>query len=483
VIGRGFEVLETRLLLSVDPNTLLGLASGSTANALGSPSASDGSTPQVDMASSAPPQELSSTLSTPASPAAQDWSPSPGPTAPVSDPGVTIEPGASPAPTEPVTTVISATGANETFPTAQPLPATDNSLVLGQLRASDTINLYRIALAPGSPGLRVTLSYTDTTGGLRGCLWLFDESGRVVAYWTPDDSTDAVTLTIPGPDRVAGAVLFIGVSPAWVGPPGDPSASIPFQLQVAHTANVGPTIGLPIVGTATLAPFTARGSSSASSASIAIVPMTTDDAAPLVNPSPRGGGDLGGNPVAIGPLPHRAAGPSGGWFEDGDPIPPLDRLGEAPSEYDPLSARPRGEEPGPAEGDYPAIVARAPDPALTLLRGPGGFPRLGASAADVHRRAGPDPSAVDLLPALADVEPIALGASADSGLGRTSSPPVDSASSRRTPALLGLNLAGALTFGLLLPDLIAVFQGLTAARPGKTVRARTLGGRRVVIPS
>jgi hypothetical protein len=355
------------------------------------------------------------------------------------------------------------TAPHSTLATAQVLPDLPFFGVVGNLGPTGSIDLYQLTIDATTAGVQFELVAQQPPGSTPVQLSLYDATGRVLGTWGAGAQAqgDASSFSLEFPSQSLSAVLYLGValpSSQSSGPTGS-SSVVAYQLWVSRLA--GPD----------------RASAAGAGAGTAVVPAPA--ASVILGPSPGTTPIAPGAPaqppasastvlgVAQGPalsggsLPTRAFGPSGGvlaggdttrtvrrlsvtWNRDRDaPVPPAMVLESG------LAAEPRAE-PG-LEADPGALVA---------IRGPGGFPLLGAAAIGNWRRS-----------------PRRVVAAADTSAAvNTANDPARPATSQesRAPLSFGLSLATLVTLNLVLSDPVAGFDYLaTRLDPEASDRAKT----------
>jgi hypothetical protein len=275
---------------------------------------------------------------------------------------------------------------HQTFATAQSLPNDPYFGVIGTIGGGEPIDLYRLTVSAATAGFQFQLvsSPPASAGSLQ--FWLFDGSGKVMGEWSSGTGASGSFINFALDNSFSGSSLFVGVSPG--NPNGQAGSAAPLGYQlwvqrfnaptdlatatgagailpsIASTLFVGALVG-PL---STLSAAASQGDSSA---------LTTTTPTPTSAPS-----DLTtGFRVSVGSTPTRSAEAAGGLMSEGEDrtvvvhvFTAVDRettdklLAESvqgPRTESGSSNRPGGSE---TEGG------------LITLRGPGGFPLLGADA-------------------------------------------------------------------------------------------------------
>jgi hypothetical protein len=404
---------------------------------------------------------------------------------------------AGPAGVPPASYVIvrSSVAPHDTLQTAQDLPNVPYFGVIGTLGSEDSIDLFRMTISPGTPGFQFELVSQQQASQSPVQFSLFDGSGRVLGTWSSgnDPSPSPISVDLSNPSL--GPTLFLGISAASPSPggPAGPSPPINYQLWVTslpapgrQTAGAGdavnalPTSFLPLI---------------VSSVSLSATPFPAGVTPPGLAPIPSVGG--GGLPQAVGGLPTRSASPLGGVLADDNPTTTAVHLLTVRANVAKGAQTPStsGLDPEQSDSSWAELGEGADPKAPVALRGPGGFPLLGAAAIGNWRRtstavaAAPaeppsldqiDAQAVDLLavqdhlsqtaepPAGSEADP-----EADPGAG--ASRPRSWGESRVTLSF-GLSMATALTLNVVLSDPVAGFDYL-ATRLDPNVRKSSRGRR------
>ncbi len=271
---------------------------------------------------------------------------------------------------------------HRTFATAQGLPDDPYFGVIGTIGGGEPIDIYRLTVNAATAGFQFELASSRSVSTASPRFWLFDASGRVMGAWPSSTGAGGSLITFALDSSFSGSTLFLGVS---TGNPNGQTGSVAplgYQLWVQRFS-----------ATADLATATGAGAILPSIASTLFVgalvaPLSTLTAAPSRGDSstpstaaPTANDLTTGFRVSVGSMPTRSAQPAGGLMSEGEAssgtIPgysaldrePTDRLlatsGQGHRTESDLSNTPDGSQT---------------DGGLIALRGPGGFPLLGADA-------------------------------------------------------------------------------------------------------
>ncbi len=327
----------------------------------------------------------------------------------------------------------------------QTLPDSDGLTLAGRLDAGNLAEVYRYAIRSDEAAIRLEVSMpqgADPTTLER--LWLLDAEGDVIFHAPMPAPGGDLSVRIDAPrDGIQAPVVLIGISRDGTSP------SVPADYSIRIGRSDVPPQGIGTSGT---------------SASGSVAGGTPR--APSWTPSPRQGNptpnresdsgtsadlttfddqDAGLAADGTTSLPLRSAGPSAGVLADGHPVPPVGKgdgavidltLIDLAAPNDPLD-----------DGGEPDLLAP--------IRSAGGIPLLGTAC--------PPPRPEDSSTAL-----VAIDMSAEkSGPARAESPSSEATMPirRRPPIALGLGVAAAVAFGLLLPDFIARLTPDSPKRP------------------
>ena len=297
----------------------------------------------------------------------------------------------------------------------------------GTIAPNERLQIFTVPVPVQISTIHVQISVPETATATAERLWLLDGTGEVLGHWPiPGPGGNlSVTLDVNGPGANAG--LIVGISRDDLGDQASPPFAGDYDL------------GIDRLPKTTMAPaFDVMPQPSSSSQSEFALPYTTS-ASPL-----------GVGPSASGPLPSRSSGPSAGVLADGALVPQVARNDGLVIDLTLIDLYGAGTLEGPE--------VQSPAP-FEAMRSAGGFPLLAAV------RPPEMPAADDVTLLVSTVR-----------LVRKPTPPAESPASsvveespsnRRRPVLgVGFTMAAALTFGLLLPDLVARF---TPASPRRVL--------------
>ena len=391
---------------------------------------------------------------------------------------------------------------HSTLASAQKLPNLPYFGVIGTLGSGNPIDFYQMPIGAAA-GIQLELVAQQPAASTPVQLSLYDASGRVLGTWTSGarPQPDGSALRLDLPSQSPGSTLYVGISaPSSSGDgPAGPAPTTDYQLWVARsTAPVLP-----------LSTGTGAGSAAVPNASSTLIlgpfqPSTTPPpgqqaqaSAPISTTSTAGTGP--GLALAAGSLPTRAASPLGGVLASGTTTqPPVQQLSvtvnlegsvrsSPPSDLDPRDAPGPSAEPGQAEGPQEVVA----------IRGPGGFPLLGAAAIGNWRRtprggvtgvvaSAAKPAVSDQVDTLSP-DRLALEDVPSAAAEPPASCAADSAPSRqvgwgesRVRLSFGLSMATVLTLNVILSDPVAGFDYLASrfdsARTCRSKFSRTRRG-------
>jgi hypothetical protein len=341
----------------------------------------------------------------------------------------------------------------------QALPDAAELTLAGQLSPGNLAEVYRYAIRGAEAAIRLDVSMpegADPTTLER--LWLLDTSGDVIFHAPMPAPGGDLSVRIDAPrNGTQASVVLIGISRDG----SNPSVPADYSIRIGRSDVSSQGIATSGVSAANSVP---SGST-----------RTPWAASPRQeNPTPTREGDSGTSAelttsddqnaglVADGTtsLPLRSAGPSAGVLADGHSIPPVGKgdgavidltLIDLAAPNDPLD-----------EGGDPDV--------LTPIRSAGGIPLLGTARPSPHAEGSSDSS----------IALVAIDTSAEmSGSARAESPSAEGTMPirRRPPITLGLGVAAAVAFGLLLPDFIARLTPEFPKRPLPWSRRKGRRGR------
>jgi hypothetical protein len=269
---------------------------------------------------------------------------------------------------------------HHTLSTAQVLPDLPYFGVVGSTGSDEVVDLYRMHLNGGATGFefRLAAQVPDLTGGIQ--LFVLDGSGQVLARSSAGGQSDP-TIQLTLGDLPAGTTLYLGISAGAAGSQGggsinyqlwvdrQPAPSRPGDVPFANSSLV------PLAVSALLAsPLTVMAATG--------LPPGRDGDSVSTSPGPQAISTVATN-LPVGSLVVRPAGLSAGSLSEGDSAIGMLADPRAQSTLAQLrtaaadSTRPDQVEGTSRTKDH-ADLAPATD-AVALIRGPGGFPLLGAT--------------------------------------------------------------------------------------------------------
>jgi hypothetical protein len=341
---------------------------------------------------------------------------------------------------------------HSTLATAQVLPNLPFFGVIGTLSSDSPPDLFEMTLDSKTAGVQFELVAQQPAVSPAVQFSLYDAAGRVLGTWTaggqPLAGSSSVSLAFPS--QSLSATLYLGISVAGSSGSG-PAGSLPggaYQLWVTRVATpdpssatamgAGPTVTPTPTSSLILGPFQGPASPPPGQATVTAASTATGAGAGL---------SLG---LAGGSLPTRAAGPLGGVLDHDDASQAavrrltvtVNREGAErrlqPFEGHPVVATDPEVEPAP-ESDPGTLVA---------IRGPGGFPLLGATPMGNWHR----------LPPQAIVAADASGAAG----GAPEAPAPETQGLSQGTLSVSLTTATFLTLNAILSDPVAGFDYLAA---------------------
>jgi hypothetical protein len=295
-----------------------------------------------------------------------------------------------------------------TLATAQNLPNYPFFGVIGTLGQGDVIDLYRMTLSASTLGVQLALvshlSGAEAPAPVQ--LSVFDGTGRVLGTWSSDGAQTGVgaAIRLDPASQSAGSTLFLGISAAGLNGAGGSAPTTDYQLWVERlaapnrsaasdgsaatppvnstsaSASASPSVLAPFQSSAPVAPGPQAQGSGTASAQAAVGLVATGPGA--------GAGSSTGVSVAVGAMPTRAAGLLGGVLAAGDPTSVAVRPFSVTVTLD-RADRHAGRlrlDPFDGAGDRARPDTPIEPEAQVALRGPGGFPLLGAAAIGDWRR-------------------------------------------------------------------------------------------------
>jgi hypothetical protein len=275
---------------------------------------------------------------------------------------------------------------HSTIATAQKLPNLPFFGVIGTLSPDSPPDLFSMSLNAMTSGVRFELVAQQPAASPAVQFSFFDATGRVLGTWSasgqPLSGSSFVGLDFSS--QSLSSTLYLGISAPSTGGNG-PAGSLPavtYQLWVtrepgpdrASATGTGDGPGATPTPTSSLILGPFQGTASP--------PSGPQPQAPASTSTGTGAGAGLGLALAGGSLPTRAAGPLGGVLASGDPgQSTVRRLTVMVSRAgDERLSQPFKGDLAVANGSY-VEPGREDDPrTLVAIRGPGGFPLLGASA-------------------------------------------------------------------------------------------------------
>ena len=316
----------------------------------------------------------------------------------------------------------------------QSLPDAEDVTLAGWLAPGNLAQIYRYVMRGDEAAIHIDVSIpqgADPTPLER--LWLLDAAGDVIFHApVPGPGGDlSVRVDAIRTSNLAPVVL-VGISRDGSSPIVPADYSIRIVRSDVSSQGVAPS-GSP--ATATVSSGSSRSSWTASPRQDRPTPTREGDSGTSTDVTTLGEQAAGLPADGTTSLPLRSAGPSAGVLADGHPIPPVGKgdgavidltLIDLAAPNDPLD-----------DGDEPEILAP--------IRSSGGLPLLGTAC--------PPPRSEDASTAL-----VAIATPAETSRpARTKSTDARRAAPgrRHPPIALGLGVAAAVAFGLLLPDFLA----------------------------
>jgi hypothetical protein len=311
---------------------------------------------------------------------------------------------------------------HHTLDTAQGLPDDPYFGVIGTIGQGDPIDIYRLAVNAGTSGFQFELVTQQPLSTAPVQFWLFDDTGRVMGTWLSSPSSSGSSLNLEVATPFTGSSLFLGISGVNQNGSAGASAAIDYQLCMQRfTGSAGPTItaeagaSLPSITSALFVgalvqPLTTLGAAQSQGGTVAAGSLSLPPPAPSTAIGLR---------VGVGSLLTRSAEPSGGVVSEGDASTAALQLsavqGQGQGGADRLlqaAVQNTGDETEPLSG--PTLDEASGG--LSTLRGPGGFPLLGAGPVGGWRKtpnASSDASSTPLVIDQLDLPPADLPASSE----------------------------------------------------------------------
>jgi hypothetical protein len=400
------------------------------------------------------------------------------------------------------------TAPHSTLATAQNLPDDPFFGVIGTLAANNPIDFFEMTIGARTAGLRFELAAQQPSATTPLQFALYDATGRVLGTWIAGASSqgDVSSVSLDFAGRSPSAALYLAISAPPSGGNGPVSAlpSASYQLWVTRLSKPD--------GASTSGGNDEAAASTGPTASLILGPLQASTTAPLGQPAHAGaapsattGAGAGAGPaVALAALPTRAAGLLGGVLASRDENrPALRQLSVTVN----LEASERASQP--FDRDLAAVDRPQAEPGpgddareLEAIRGPRGFPLLGATAIGNWRRTArraAATSAVELaLAAMADeeIEALAAGQQAVAGAtapalavaapdaliatdAATTMPRLSLWGQTRVTLSFGLSMATFLTLNALLSDPVAGFDYLATCLDSEESEAAALKAAQV----
>jgi hypothetical protein len=386
------------------------------------------------------------------------------------------------------------------------LPFVPTTGVVGNLAPTDSLDLYKISLDPGSAYFKFTVTAVGPSRYLPGRLWLLDANGNLIGDWRVPHDTSEMTIALYAVRPPTDPFMVFGVSHGDDVPaPGSPPFN--YEIVVARAEVAAPEGSFTAPNSpssiATITPIVGGGPTNTISIGLGGGTTVSDSVLPIESASPAAvatplpAATSLGSSLRLAPLPTRFAAPTGGLLAAGHPAPPVDQL--APALVDLTLVGMESDPNAPTVWDEPrlsispASEGPAESPRLVALQGSGGFPVIAAGVVahqSVRKSAGPAPM---LLPLLGSPDsdntsqsatvlrtPVRHGTTPildPTGCRNDKSPGEKprAVSNDKSPSM-GFHVAATLAFGMLLPELVATFQSVRAT--GSRFRLRLRRARR-----
>jgi hypothetical protein len=360
------------------------------------------------------------------------------------------------------------------------IPDIPHAVVVGKLGSNESIDLYKIPIDPNTTALQINVKAMAPSSDLPGRLWLIDGSGHLVGNWYLPANTHEFTLNLQALHEPFGTTIVFGVSHG--NRPATDGSAANYALSVSRETSSTDQPPAPASVIAPMLPANGPAVSMGPVGRLAAQPADTSQTSDVgLAAQPAGAAipsGVGGSLVVTGSLPTRSAGSIGGWFADSESTPPIDPLEAALVDLRLIDILPQRvsarEQPGLVD-DY--LAEPHGDAKLVAFESPGGFPLLAAALSPSRPHAQSEVSAA-LLPAICEAGgAVALSESAspagschpDGASDLIASDPAgertETRPKRRGSLMVGFNVVATLTFGFLLPDLVAALQGAEPRRP------------------
>jgi hypothetical protein len=328
-------------------------------------------------------------------------------------------------------------------PVIFPLPQSGKIDFSGTLGPSEQLQIFPMPIAPETVAVRVEIQVPETSSSLAERLWILNGSGNVVGHWPIPGPGGTLKVTVHAADQRSVEGLIVGISRDDLGPETPTPGASNYRLQIDRETLLSTYPESPT-------PADPDQVEADKDADEEREPSGPNRNGPDSNFSP----PPGVGRTAWAPLPFLAGGPSAGVLADGRTT---TRVGQLEGTVVDLKLIDLAHKTLP-DSDQEEFL-----PDLEPVRKAGGLPLLAMSRPSVLAMS---TDAASVVGPVAIVSPVAPEIEAepsstvhDAPLERTG------ASARRPPLILGFSLAAALTFGLLLPDLVSTLTPITPRRP------------------
>lgn len=271
---------------------------------------------------------------------------------------------------------------HRTFATAQVLPDDPYFGVIGTIGGGEPIDLYKLTVNAATAGFQFELVSSPSASASPARFWLFDGSGRVMGEWSSSTGPSGSLITFALDNSFSGSSLFLGVSPGSSNGQAGSTTPLGYQLWVERfsapidlAAATGAGAILPSIASTLFVGALVGPLSSLTAAS------ARGDSSALSTSTPSANDLTTGFRVSVGSMPTRSAQPAGGLMSEGEDS-SVRNVAAAAVDREPTDALlatsvqshrtdlDPSSKPGGSENEA----------GLIALRGPGGFPLLGADA-------------------------------------------------------------------------------------------------------
>jgi len=270
---------------------------------------------------------------------------------------------------------------------AQRLPDLPFFGVIGAIAPGDTTDYYRLAASSITEAVDFALTSTQPGSAVPLQIQLFDSSGQLLGLWNSGGQGSA-TVHFELSMLPTGSALYLGISATNPLGAKEASGAIDYQLWIGRSSAVDRSTA----GLGAASPLSPSALTPISTLPLTTVSGSGVPAAPGASQAARAAGrdDASSLRGVVGSPEIRSASPSAGLLSDRDR--PLHsgtdfRTTEPQSWGDPASGMAATEPGGQVESTAAATPGKG-DADLVVIRGPGGFPLLGAVAIG-HRRKTP----------------------------------------------------------------------------------------------